>query len=458
MLTICRALNGKGGSWGKDEVIVLAPSSGSTLWSVSASGGEPTPLTRLGERHNSHRHPRFLPDGRHFLYLARSPKSGESEVLLGSVDGTPARLVMKSETQAEYASGHLLFARESVLMAQPFDPGKGELSGLARPVVDGVLVLPGASFSAFSASATGLLVFHSGEPQAPVPVELRDRKGLPLRSLGEPGNYRAPTFSPDGRWIATAGTPGAGVGNIDLWLLDTKGAAGLRFTLEPTEDVEGTWSPDGKTLFYGSNPNGPHDIYRKSVDGAGKAELVHATVGLQKSTSVSKDGKVLIFDSEVDERISILALDLGSKQAKPLREGAFNDAHGVLSPDGRWLAFDSDETGRPEVYVTPFPGPGRSWPVSTDGGRYPEWRGDGREIVYAALDGRFLAVPVNPEGDTFRAGAATELFRSTPPTRDYRDWGMSPDGQLFAVVPSGVLGAKNELKLIVNWPARRDRR
>ena len=172
---------------------------------MSASGGEPTPLTRLGERHNSHRHPRFLPDGRTFLYLARSPRPGESEILLGSVDGAPPRLVMKSETQAEYASGHLLFARESVLMAQPFDPGKGELTGPARPVVDGVLVLPGASFSAFSASATGLLVFHSGEPQSPVPVELRDRKGLPLRSLGEPGNYRAPTFSPDGRWIATVG-------------------------------------------------------------------------------------------------------------------------------------------------------------------------------------------------------------------------------------------------------------
>ena len=302
-LTICRALNGKGGSWGKDDVIVLAPSSGSTLWTVSASGGEPTPLTRLGERHNSHRHPRFLPDGRTFLYLARSPRRGESEVLLGSVDGAPPRLVMKSETQAEYASGHLLFARESVLMAQPFDPGKGELTGPARPVVDGVLVLPGASFSAFSASATGLLAFHSGKPQAPVPVELRDRKGLPLRSLGEPGNYRAPTFSPDGRWIATAGTPGASVDNIDIWLLDTKGAAALRFTLEPTEDVEGIWSPDGKTLFYGSNASGPPDIYGKTVDGAGKAELVHAMPGLQKPTSVSRDGKVLIFDSEVDERI-----------------------------------------------------------------------------------------------------------------------------------------------------------
>jgi Tol biopolymer transport system component len=235
-------------------------------------------------------------------------------------------------------------------------------------------------------------------------------------------------------------------------------AAALRFTLEPSEDVEGTWSPDGSTLYYGSNPNGPPDIYRKSVDGAGKAELVHATAGLQKPTNISRDGKVLIFDSEVDERISILALDLESRQAKPLREGVFNDAHGALSPDGRWLAFDSDETGRPEVYVTPFPGPGRTWPLSTDGGRYPEWRGDGKEIVYAALDGRFLAVPVSPEDDTFRAGPATELFRSTPPTRDYRDWGMSPDGRLFAVVPSGVLGAKNGLRLVVNWPARRDRR
>jgi Tol biopolymer transport system component len=174
-------------------------------------------------------------------------------------------------------------------------------------------------------------------------------------------------------------------------------------------------------LFYASNPKGPHDVFRKSLDGAGQAELVYEAPGLQKPTSVSRDGRYLLINSEVGERNVLLVIELATGRARPLREGPFSDGHGALSPDGGWLLFESDETGRPEIYVTPFPGPGRTWPISTDGGRYPQRRGDGREIVYAALDGRVLAAPA---------------------------------AQHFAVVPTGVLEAKNELRLIVNWPAR----
>ena len=434
-LTICRALNGKGGSWGKDDVIVLAPSSGSTLWSVSASGGEPTPLTRLGERHNSHRHPRFLPDGRHFLYLARSPHRRERG---------PPRIGRRRPAAARHEVGdpgrvrlrHLLFARESVLMAQPFDPGKGELTGRARPVVDGVLVLPGAPFSAFSASATGLLVFHSGEPQAPVPVELRDRKGLPCApsaSRGTTARRRSPPTAAGSR----------------------RGDAG-----------RGRWQHRHLALRHDRRRRAPvHARADRGRRGNLVARRQDALLRLEperparhlpqerrrsrESGARPRDGRA----SEIDERLEgrqsphlrlrggrtdlLFALDLETGHVRPLREGAFNDAHGVLSPDGRWLAFDSDETGRPEVYVTPFPGPGRTWPLSTDGGRYPEWRGDGREIVYAALDGRFLAVPV-PGGRHLPCRAGDRALPDAPPPRDYRDWGMSPDGQLFAIVPSGV--------------------
>ncbi len=179
---------------------------------------------------------------------------------------------------------------------------------------------------------------------------------------------------------------------------------------------------------------------------------------MQKPTSVSRDGKSCWSTPRwtSGSSWSWSTSRPGARGGSARARGATRTARCRRTAGGS--PFESDETGRPEVYVTPFPGPGRTWPISTDGGRYPEWRGDGREIVYAALDGRFLAVPAFPEGDTFRVGAAAELFRTVPPQRDYRDWGMSPDGQRFAIVPPGVLEAKNELRLIVNWPARMESR
>jgi hypothetical protein len=149
-------------------------------------------------------------------------------------------------------------------------------------------------------------------------------------------------------------------------------------------------------------------VFRKSLDGTRAADLVYEAPGMQKPASVSRDGKCLLLNSEVAERNVLVVVDLATGRARPLREGPWSDGPGSLSPDGRWLLFESDETGRPEIYVTPFPGPGRTFPVSTDGGRNPDWRGDGREVVYAALDGRVLAAPAFPEGDTFRVGAAAE--------------------------------------------------
>jgi Tol biopolymer transport system component len=452
-LSICRSLNGKGGSWGRDDVIVMAPTSGAALHRVSAAGGEPVPVTELAAPYNSHRHPRFLPDGRRFLFLARSSRSEQSTVLLGSLDGAPPREVIRSTTQAELASGHLLFARDSVLLAQTFDLGSGAVTGAAKPIADGVMELRGAAYAAFSASATGRIVLHSGASQALVPLELRDRNGQRLGSVGTPGIYRAPSFSPDGRWIATSGSAQLRDDNSDVWIFDRRSPTVLHFTVGPEEEAETIWAADGRSLFFGSNPKGPHDVFRKSLDGAASAELVYEAAEMQLPTGVSPDGKLLFVESLTGEGAVTEVLDLESGRTRLLRESGFDDSRAVPSPDGRWLAFDSSESGRPEVYVAPFPGLGRTWPVSTGGGRFPAWRADGRELVYASLDGRFVAVPAQPEGDTFHLGAPTELFRSAPPTRDYRDWGMSPDAQLFVVASSGVLEAENELRLIVNWPA-----
>jgi Tol biopolymer transport system component len=179
---------------------------------------------------------------------------------------------------------------------------------------------------------------------------------------------------------------------------------------------------------------------------------------MQLPTDVSRDGKLLIVETSQSERGVTEVLDLASGKVRPFRESRFDDVRAVLSPDGRWLAFSSNETGRSEVFVAAFSGSGRTWPVSSGGGRFPAWRADGREIVYHALDGRFMAVATQAEGDSFRVGEATELFRTAPPTRDYKDWGMSPDGKLFVIASPGVLEAENELRLIVNWPELMEKR
>ena len=459
-LTICHALNGKGGSWGRDDVILFAPGAGTALYRVSAAGGEPAPVTELGERYNSHRHPRFLPDGRRFLFLARSSRSAESAVLLGSLDGGVPREVIRSTTQAEFASGHLLFARDAVLMAQPFDPVSATLSGEARPIADGVLELTAAGYTAFSASTTGRLALHSGESQAPVAIELRDRAGRVVGAIGTPGAYRAPSFSPDGRWLATTGAPGVGMENSDVWIFDLRSPAALQLTVGPAKKRSTrSGRPTGaRSSTVRTRRARPTSSARVSTGPAPPSSSTRPPA-CRRRPAVSRDGRFLFIESEKGERTADPGARPRERQTRAaIRDVPFEDSRAVLSPDGRWLAFTSDETGRPEVYVTPFPAAGRTWPVSTGGGRYPAWRDDGKELVYSALDGRFLAVPAIPEGDTFRFGTATELFRSTPPTRDYRDWGMSPDAQRFAIVPSGVLEAHNELRLIVNWPARLEKR
>jgi Tol biopolymer transport system component len=453
-LTVCKATNGKGGSWGVGDTILFSPTSGAPIHRVPAAGGEPAPVTEIdAARHNSHRHPRFLPDGRHFLYLARAPRAQDSAVMLASLDGGAPRELMRSVTQAEYASGRLLFVRESVLLAQAFDVEAGRLLGDPEPVAEGVAESVGAAVSMFTTSSSGVLAFHSGETQAPVPLQWRDRAGVAHGSLGAPGIYRDPEFSPDGRRLAVS-RAGQAATNPDIWLLDPVGGAETRFTFDPAEEMSPAWSADGGTVFFGSNASGPHHIYGKSVVGAGEAELVYGGPGTQFPIGASPDGSRLIFTRELEERVSLGVLDLSTREARPLRDGTSNDRLARVSRDGRWLLYESDESGRSEIYVTAFPNPGRSWQISSGGGRQGLWRGDGREIVYADLDGMMRAVTVSADGDAIRVGTPQDLFRSVPPRRDMRVYTMTPDAQRFLFAIPGVFEARNELRIVVNWPGR----
>jgi Tol biopolymer transport system component len=453
-VTICEAPNGKGGSWGADGVIAFAPNADTTIHRVPSAGGEAAPTTELDTtRHNSHRHPRFLPDGKHFLFLARGQAEANSAVFASSVDGGEARELLLLPTQAEYAGGLLLYVRERTLMAQPFDPDRLELLAESVPLAEGVLAIPGAAISIFSASPAGVLAYQSGQAEVATTLEWRSRNGQPDGVLGDKAPYEHAALSPDGR-SAVVRIPDPGTGMADLWIYDIERDLRTRFTFDPADDTWPVWSPDGARVFFASARGGSYAIYSKDVGGSGDAEPVFATETDIFPNDVTPDGSAIVYMSTGTETRADLWLLPLTPGAEPvaLRNSSYTDGVGRVSPDGRWLSYNSDESGQFEVYVTTFPEPGRRWQVSTDSGGYASWSADGSEMFYTEMDGQLMAAAVGSEGDTFRVGQVEPLFEIQPPEAGGAFFSVAPDGQRLLVVPSTVQSADTLLNLIVNWP------
>jgi serine/threonine protein kinase len=453
-ITLTEAPNGKGGTWNSDGVIVFSPTSDSPLHRVASAGGESVPLTEIdGERHNSHRHPRFLPDGRQIIFLARGNTPKESSLLVTDLEDRSTRDVVTTETQAEYASDHLLFVRERALMAQPFDPAAVQLEGEAAPLAEDVMVIQGAALASFSISQTGVLSFATGRAEEQTQLEWRNRSGGDSSAFGDPAAYRAAAVSPDGTQ-AVAQVVDATTGTQDLWIFDIERGLRTRFTFDPGQDTWPIWSPDGKTIYFSSNRGGNFGVYKKRLEGAGEVEEVILTERNVRSTSISPDGTHLFIfgpGEGTSTDLSTVALD-GSANLSLYRRTEFAEACGAFSPDGKWAAYHSNESGETEVYVAPYPGPGRRWQVSTDGGVYPTWRSDGAEIIYTRFDGTIMAVPVRAEGESFFVEGEEELFTIGPPSRGGPRFSMSGDVQRFLVVPPTTQRADSLLHLLVNWP------
>jgi Tol biopolymer transport system component len=453
-VTLCEASNGKGGTWNSDGVIVFAPTANGPLHRVSSAGGESRPITEVdSERHNSHRHPRFLPDERQVLFLARGFSAKQSALMATDLEGGETTEVLATVTQAEFASDHLLFVRERALMAQPFDHGKAALEGEAVPLAEDVLVIQGASLASFSASKTGVLSYGTGQAEEQAQLEWRDRSGDISDRLGDPAPYRVSALSPDGTQ-AVAQVTDMTIGTEDLWIIDIERGLRSRFTFDPGVDVWPVWSPDGETVYFASNRDGSFNIYSKSLGGAGEVEEVIRTQNDVFPTSVFPDGgSLLVFGSgeETGTDLWIANLD-GSAELRPFRQTEFNESVGSFSPDGKWVVYHSNESGDLEVYVAPFPGPGRRWQVSTDGGVYATWRSDGEEIAYIRFDGTLQAVAVRAEGDTFFVEEEESLFTIGPPQIGGAHFSITGDFQRFLVVPPTTQRADSLLHLLVNWP------
>ncbi len=458
-ITLCPASNGKGGAWSPEGVIVFSPDASSGLSRVPVSGGDAVELTvRESDRHNSHRFPWFLPDGSHFLFVARGVSGEDTTIMIGSLDGGDPMPLMNNESQAIYASGRLLFVRDQTLMAQDFDPDSLATTGEAFPVAEGVLVVPGASLAVFGASSNGVLTFQTGSAVAETTLEWRDRSGRPTGNLGDAALYRLARISPDGRHVMVQ-IIDVESGTQDLWVYEVDRGIRTRFTFDSLADVEPVWSPDGEHIYFSSNRAGNFAVYGKPLSGVDEAVLVAEFEGNAFPESVSPDGRYLAVLTAGDDSADIQIIDLPQGgETSVFRRTEFNEGGAVISPDGRWVAYHSDEGGDFEVFVTTFPQASRKWQISTANGVYPQWRGDGREIVYTDFNGMLHAVEVDGRGVTFEVGEAVSLFAIEPPDQGGSYFSVSADGERFLIIPGVTQQADTLLNLVVNWPVATEAR
>ncbi|MDH3814631.1 MAG: serine/threonine-protein kinase [Acidobacteriota bacterium] len=429
--SLCSSRNGKGGTWNRDGVIVFTPDSNTPLVAVSAEGGEPRQLTNLSEARgdNSHRHPFFLPDGRRFLYMARSVRGSEANtVVVGSLDGDSDVEIMRSPAAAEYVAGHLLYLRGTSLMARPFDDKQLAFSGDEIKLADGLMVISGAARGAFSAAGE-ILTFQRGQAETLSELVWLDRNGNRLGVLGDVASYFSLSISPDGSRVAVPVTDER-TGTHDLWVFDVERDLRSRITFDDGEDLVPVWSPDGRQLYFTSNREGPLKVYQLRLEESEEPEFVYGDERSTFVSSVSPDGNRLLLVVQGQTTANdLLILDL-EKGGEPevFRATRFDEEHAVFSPDGRWIAYSSNESGRPEIYVAASSGHGRHQQLSTDGGIWPKWIGANGEVVYQDAAGRFMAVPVRTQGSKNAIGTPRVLFEGFAGTRLYQIYDVTPDG------------------------------
>jgi Tol biopolymer transport system component len=463
-LTLCDAAAGFGGTWNREGAIVFAPNGRGPLYRVSASGGTSSPVTILdfAKHETTHRWPSFLPDGRHFLYRAGSNVNViDATIRVGSVDspGRDSRVIIPSQLNAIYSQGYLLFLRGNTLMAQPFDANRLSTTADAVTVAEQIQTMSNLGRAVFTVSANGFLVYRTGSLEPTVQLAWFDRiSGKQTGTLGQPENSNGIRLSPD-RKGASVATLDVATGNRDIWLYDVaRGLKTTRFTSDPGEHRHPIWSPDGRWIVFTSNRKGHFDLYRKPSNGAGPEELLYADEKEKYPSSFSPDGKWLLYmvylDPSSKDQLWILPVEEtppSERKPVPFAPTRFNSSWGEFSPDGRWIAYVSDESTRNEIYVAPFPGPGRKGRISPAGGNQPLWRTDGKEIFYISSDRRLMVAEVSSKGDALEIGAVRPLFGPIPEVFG-RSYDVSADGQRFLVTVAQQSNSE-PLTVVHDWTA-----
>ncbi|MEP6707320.1 MAG: protein kinase [Pyrinomonadaceae bacterium] len=457
-LTLCSAGEGRGGTWNHDGVIVFAPQQLGALYRVSESGGASTPVTKVLETTvgGSHRWPYFLPDGQHFLYLGgRGSTSETTAIYVASLESQESKLLLHANSKAEYAQGHLLFLRDGTLMAQPFDAKRLEATADAFSIAEQIQTPAGLTMGGiFSVSENGVLAYQTGAAIGGSQLTWFDRSGKPLSVLGDLALYSNLRLSPDGKRL-TVNITDPQTGLSDIWLYEVARGLKTRFTFDPSEERGAVWSPDGSRIVFASNRKGNFDLYQKATSVVGSEELLLESNANKFASSFSPDGRFLLHSTaDPKAKLDLWVLPLeGDRKPFPYLTTEFAETAGQFSPNGRWIAYSSDESGRNEIYVAPFPSPVGKRQISTAGGSAPKWRGDGKEIFYRAAENKLMAVEVNGEGASLEVGAVWALFEARPggPGNVYD---VTADGQRFLVNTALEQKAPSApITLVINWTA-----
>jgi eukaryotic-like serine/threonine-protein kinase len=463
-----------GGAWNRDGTIIFG-TVGNGIMQVPAAGGVATLLTTTEGRNEVHTFPSFLPDGRHFLYLRAPENPG---IYLGSLDVKPdqqsSRRILSTSQMAVYAPsadprmGRLLFLREGTLLAQAFDESSLQPQGDPISVAErvGSFHLSGL----FSVSPSGVLAYSAG-PTARWLSQLNwlDRQGKQLGHAEQPGTYSYTDFalSPDGERLAASKIDPRAGGETGIWLLDLLRGVSTRFTFDQAPDSAPVWSPDGSRVAFAAYRAGGNGIYQKTTNGTGKEQGLVSVTGDEKlPDDWSRDGRFLLYTQQdphthADLWVLPLAGDgTPSGTATPFANTAYSEEQGRFSPDTRWIAYASDESGRSEIYIQPFPAPpngGSKTPISRDGGSQPRWRRDGKELFYSSPDGKLMAVDVT-QGPIFKASAPKTLFQVPVAQIGHNvggsqvlGWDVAPDGKRFLIDTATI--STEPVTVVLNWPA-----
>jgi serine/threonine protein kinase len=460
------------GAWSSEGDIIFGSQLG--LWRTTDSGGSPALLTKADRtRHvQVHNHPAILPDGRHFLYYQRADKPENCGIYLGSLDSKPEEQSAKPLLPGVFGTGYapsrdsgpgqILFMRDRTLYSQRFDERHLKLVGSPVQVAENVGVYA-ADYGLFSTSTNGVLVYlNSNGEGGNTQISWFDKQGKAQGAWAESGPWRQIALSPNGGRAAVS-FANIGRGSIDLWLVDSSGENKTPFTFGQGDNQLPVWSPDGRDIVFASNRDGAQNLYRKPADGTRDAELLFKSADNKIPSSWSSDRRFLLYtaiDPKTKADLRLLRLE-GERREIPLLNKDFNEFDGRFSPDLRWIAYTSDESGSNEIYVRAFSsGTGNllegKWQVSTDGGSGARWRKDSRELYYRAPDGTVMAVEVGT-GSAFQHGVAKPLF-STPAmpsfgSLPFRSWDVTPDGSRFLINAVGTGTGRSPFIIILNWQA-----
>ncbi len=444
---ICDAPRGADGTWSPEGVILFDGRSTDPIYRVSAAGGTPVEEVKAdsARKESAVGWPEFLPDGRRYIYMAMGEKPEDSAYRIAALDSKESTKLAPAQSMITYAPpGFLLFVRDRTLVAQPFDPKALKTTGEPVPVAEQIGI-DAVGSARFSVSREGTLAYRTGESGAR--LIWVDRSGRELETIGGPGPYADPALSPRGDRLAFSLDESGGT--TDIWVRDLARGVNSRFTFGALDEFAPVWSPDGRTLVFTSGT----DLLEKPAGGAGAEKPLLKSEELEIATDWSRDGRYIAFQRRGREtRWDVWVLPtFGDRKPIPFVATPFQELYPAFSPDGRFLAYQSTESGRPEIYVQSFPGPGGKWQISTSGGTEPRWRADGRELYYRAADEKLMAVEVRA-GEVLEASVPRPLFigRFLPDTLGYHYLPTAGAERFLFVTPLGR-ESLTPTTVVVNW-------